>query len=183
MISFILLKVKCWLAFYLDVLTSFMIYTTVVIVIELSKIYPASTSGLVISNVLQLLVFLQWTVRMSGEVREKMTSIRQVTYYGNAVKQEAPALIKSNRPSSNWPERGVINFEDVILKYQEFGVAVLKGVTINIKTKEKIGIVGRTGSGKSTLLISLLRIVELSGGKILIDGVDVSKIGLKGYLK
>ncbi len=68
------------MAFYLDILTSFMIYSTVVIVIEYSlmKAYSASTCGLVISNVLQLLVFLQWAVRMFSEVREKMSSVKQV---------------------------------------------------------------------------------------------------------
>ena len=57
-----------------------MIYTTVIIVIEyaLLKEYSASTSGLVISNVLQLLVFLQWTIRMFSEVREKLSSVKQV---------------------------------------------------------------------------------------------------------
>jgi ABC-type multidrug transport system fused ATPase/permease subunit len=39
--------------------------------------------------------------------------------------------------------------------------------------------VGRTGSGKSTLLISLLRIVEAAEGQIIIDGIDIGKIGLK----
>jgi ABC-type multidrug transport system fused ATPase/permease subunit len=168
------------MAFYLDVLTSFMIYTTVVIIVQLAqRPYLASTCGLVLSNVLQLLVFLQWTVRMIGEVREKMTSIRQVTYYGNAVRLEAPPVINSHRPPKDWPTEGHIKFKDVVLKYQEFGVAVLKGVSINIKPKEKIGIVGRTGSGKSTLLISLLRIVEAAEGEIIIDDFDVAKFGLK----
>jgi ABC-type multidrug transport system fused ATPase/permease subunit len=116
---------------------------------------------------------------MIGEVREKMTSIRQVTYYGNAVKLEALPIIDNNRPPENWPTEGNIKFKEVVLKYQEFGVAVLKGVNINIKPKEKIGIVGRTGSGKSTLLISLLRIVELAEGEIIIDNLDVAKLGLK----
>jgi ABC-type multidrug transport system fused ATPase/permease subunit len=171
--------VKCWSAFYLDVLVSCVIYTAMVVVVELRLEYPAATCGLVISNVLQLLVFLQWTVRMFGEVRDKLASVKQVSYYGNSVEQEPPHIIESNRPRENWPERGNIRFSNIVLKYHEFGVAVLKSVSINIKPREKVGIVGRTGSGKSTLLISLLRIVESSEGQITIDGVDISKIGLR----
>ena len=171
----ILLKV----AFYLDILTSFIIYTAVIVVVEVYSQYSASTCGLVLSNVLQLLVFLQWAVRMFGEVREKMGSVKQVSYYGNSVKQESASIIEENRPKKDWPENGNIIFDQVVLKYQEFGVAVLKGVSLNIKPQEKIGIVGRTGSGKSTLLISLLRIVEAAEGRIIIDGIDVSKIGLQ----
>ncbi len=159
-------------------LISLVIYTAVVVVVETSDRYPASTSGLVVSSVLQLLVIFQWTFRMFGEMKEKSTSIKQVTYYGNCVKQEAAHVIESARPAKEWPQRGGIKFNNVVLKYQDFGVCVLKGVTLNIKPNEKIGIVGRTGSGKSTLLISLLRIVELSGGEIVIDGWDISRMGL-----
>jgi ABC-type multidrug transport system fused ATPase/permease subunit len=171
--------VKCWSAFYLDILVSFVIYCAIIIVVELRFEYPAATSGLVISNVLQLLVFLQWTVRMFGEVRDKLASVKQVSYYGNSVEQEPPHIIESNRPPENWPQKGNIRYSNIVLKYHEFGVAVLKSVSINIKPKEKIGIVGRTGSGKSTLLISLLRIVESCEGQIIIDGIDISKIGLR----
>lgn len=171
--------IKCWSAFYIDILVSFVIYTTIVVVVELRKEYPAATAGLVISNVLQLLVFLQWTIRMIGEMRDKLASVKQVSYYGNSIEQEPPHIIESNRPPEDWPSRGNIHFSKIVLKYHELGVAVLKSVSLNIKPREKVGIVGRTGSGKSTLLISLLRIVESSEGQITIDGIDISKIGLR----
>ena len=150
-----------------------------IIIIELVDKYTPSAAGLVLTHVLQLLVYLQWSIRMFGDVHEKLASVKQVSYYGNSVKQEAPDIIESNRPDETWPQNGHISFEQIILRYQEFGVDVLKNVTIDIKPKEKIGIVGRTGSGKSSLLISLLRIVELSSGRIVIDGIDLAKIGLK----
>lgn len=55
---------------------------------------------------------------------------------------------------------------------------VLKGITFSVKPLEKIGIVGRTGAGKSSLTLSLFRIIEAAGGKIVIDGIEISTIGL-----
>lgn len=50
---------------------------------------------------------------------------------------------------------------------------------MEINPREKIGVVGRTGAGKSSLMLVLFRIVELDEGKIFIDDIDISKIGLK----
>ena len=55
---------------------------------------------------------------------------------------------------------------------------VLKGITLSINGGEKVGVVGRTGSGKSTLIQVFFRLVEPTGGKIIIDGIDISILGL-----
>ena len=51
-------------------------------------------------------------------------------------------------------------------------------MNINIKGGEKVGIVGRTGAGKSTLANALTRIVEICGGKISFDGIDINTVNL-----
>jgi ATP-binding cassette, subfamily C (CFTR/MRP), member 1 len=56
---------------------------------------------------------------------------------------------------------------------------VLDEVNVTIAAKEKVGIVGRTGAGKSSLVTAILRLVELDGGRVMIDGVDASTIGLR----
>jgi ABC-type multidrug transport system fused ATPase/permease subunit len=64
------------------------------------------------------------------------------------------------------------------MRYRPDTELVLKGVNFAVRSGEKIGIVGRTGSGKSTVCLSLFRLIEAAGGRILIDDVDVSKVGL-----
>ncbi|KAJ3019986.1 Multidrug resistance-associated protein 1 [Thoreauomyces humboldtii] len=172
------MSVRSFQALYLDVLSSFVIYfTALLIVLAVPRTDLPSIAGLALSNALQMLVFVQWTVRMWGEVQSQMSSVGQLDYYSH-VKSEAPAIIADRPVPKLWPDQGDIRFTDVVLRYKEGGVDVLKNINLHIKSTEKIGIVGRTGSGKSTLLTALLRIVEIAQGSIVIDGVDLSTIGL-----
>ncbi len=69
-------------------------------------------------------------------------------------------------------------FDSYQVKYRKELENVLRGISVEIKPGEKIGIVGRTGAGKSSLTLALFRILEYSEGTIPIDGVDIKKIGL-----
>ena len=55
---------------------------------------------------------------------------------------------------------------------------ILSDVSFSLQPSEFIYLIGATGSGKSSMIVSLLRLVELDGGSIIIDGMDISKIGL-----
>src|SRR5262245_6986501 len=69
---------------------------------------------------------------------------------------------------------GRISFEDVHFGYgRETGV--LQGFSLTVRPGEKIGLVGRSGAGKSTVVNLLLRFFDLEGGRILIDGHDISQ--------
>ena len=64
------------------------------------------------------------------------------------------------------------------VRYRPNTPLVLKGITLSIQGGEKIGVVGRTGSGKSTMIQVFFRLVEPTGGKIIIDGIDICMLGL-----
>lgn len=68
-------------------------------------------------------------------------------------------------------------------RYSPAGDKVLDGVNFSISAQEKIGVVGRTGAGKSSLVNCLFRLFEVSGGKILVDGFDISKVELRSLRK
>lgn len=81
--------------------------------------------------------------------------------------------------AEDWPSHGAVRFDHYSMRYREGLDLVLKDVTVDIQAKEKIGVVGRTGAGKSSLTMALFRVIEPTSGTILIDDVDITKIGLR----
>jgi len=133
--------------------------------------------GLSISYALGITQTLNWMVRMTAEFENAIVAVERCKDYADT-DPEAPTVIETNRPAASWPMEGRIVFNNVKMSYRPGLPLVLNGFTADIAPKEKIGIVGRTGAGKSSLLLALMRIVELYDGSIVIDGIDISKIGL-----
>ncbi|KAG8145850.1 hypothetical protein E2320_012309 [Naja naja] len=77
-----------------------------------------------------------------------------------------------------WPQEGRVEFRGYGLRYRSDMDPVLRDVSVVVRGGEKVGIVGRTGAGKSSLMLGLFRIKEAAEGEILIDGVNIARIGL-----
>jgi ATP-binding cassette, subfamily B, multidrug efflux pump len=71
--------------------------------------------------------------------------------------------------------RGEVRFENVRFGYGE-PEPVIDRFTLTVRPGEKIGLIGRSGAGKSTLVNLLLRFYDTDGGRILIDGHDISRM-------
>jgi ATP-binding cassette subfamily C (CFTR/MRP) protein 1 len=165
-----------WLATRLDIIGTLLVFTVGILVVTSRFNIDPSTGGLVLSYILSIVQMIQFTVRQLAEVENNMNSTERIHYYGTELEEEAPLHLGDVQPS--WPEKGEIHFDNVQMRYRDGLPLVLQGLDMHVKAGEKIGVVGRTGAGKSSIMSTLFRLVELSGGRITIDGLDISTIGL-----
>ena len=75
--------------------------------------------------------------------------------------------------------QGNIRFQHVDFIYPHTGIEALKNFNLEIRKGEKVAIVGRTGSGKSTIAQLLLRMYDVTNGKIELDGIDIRELDLR----
>ncbi|MEM1357741.1 MAG: ABC transporter ATP-binding protein [Bacteroidota bacterium] len=74
--------------------------------------------------------------------------------------------------------KGDIRFENVSFTYPDTGIQAVKDLNFTLKAGEKLAIIGRTGSGKTTVADLLVRMYDVTSGRILIDGKDIREQGL-----
>ncbi|XP_075699212.1 ATP-binding cassette sub-family C member 2 [Rhinoderma darwinii] len=165
-----------WLAIRLEFVGNLTVFFAALFAVLARGTVDSGTVGLSISSALNITQTLNWLVRMTSELETNIVAVERVDEY---IKVENEAeWVTQERPPEDWPDKGVVQFVDYKARYRSELDLVLHGISCTVNSMEKVGIVGRTGAGKSSLTNCLFRIIEADGGKILIDGLDVSSIGL-----
>ncbi|CAF1117338.1 unnamed protein product [Didymodactylos carnosus] len=166
-----------WLAFRLEAIANLLTLLTSLFGVLMRNQLSAGTVGLTITYAMQTAQSLNFIVRVTSEIETNIVSVERINEYSQ-LETEAPWEIQDSKPPSNWPSNGEIQFVHLSTRYREGLELVLNDLTIDVQAGEKIGIIGRTGSGKSSLCIALFRMVEPTQGKIIIDNIDITQIGL-----
>ncbi|XP_043705047.1 ABC transporter C family member 3-like [Telopea speciosissima] len=165
-----------WLCFRMDMLASITYAISLVFLISLSKgVLSPGVMGLIVAYGLSF--SLHGVIWDFSSLENKIISIERILQY-TCITSEPPLLVEEDRPSCEWPLQGKIDIIDLQVRYAPHLPLVLRGITCTFPGGMNIGIVGRTGSGKSTLVQALFRMLEPATGQILIDGINISKIGL-----
>uniref|UniRef100_A0A8U7M362 Multidrug resistance-associated protein 4 n=1 Tax=Corvus moneduloides TaxID=1196302 RepID=A0A8U7M362_CORMO len=177
---FLFLTTSRWFAVRLDAICAIFVIVVAFGSLLLAKTLNAGQVGLALSYAITLMGTFQWGVRQSAEVENLMISVERAMEY-TELEKEAP-WETNKHPPTEWPNQGMIAFENVNFTYSLDGPLVLRHLSVLIKPKEKVGIVGRTGAGKSSLIAALFRLAEPEG-RIWIDKYLTSELGLHDLRK
>ena len=140
-----------------------------------------------------LVMMFTYTNSLTGRFNMLSQMFQQINRsFGEAhdltVALDEPRLVadEPGAPELAVPE-GAIDFSDIDFHYADASAddAVFRGFNLHIPAGQRVGLVGRSGSGKTTLTTLLLRLADLSGGSIQIDGQDiahVSQISLRQHI-
>lgn len=168
---------------------SALFYPTMMLLIGLSTILTIYIGGIQVMN----------GSITAGNIAEFIIYINQLTFpvtmlgWVTSLIQRAAASqkrinefldIPSDIQSTELNDReinGHLTFENVNFTYPDTGIEALKNLNFEIKAGEFVAIIGKTGSGKSTLANLMMRMYDVQGGSISVDGNDLKSLNLKNY--
>ena len=159
-----------------EAIANVMIFMTALFcIVERDNLRPG-LAALSLTYALNIIGSVVSVVRMACNLENICVALERIFEYTN-LPPEAEWNFQ-DKDLDNWPNCGKINFSQFQTCYRKGMEPVLNKIDLNIESQQKIGICGRTGAGKSSLTLSLFRLIEATNGQILIDDVDVSKLGL-----
>ncbi|XP_057725546.1 ABC transporter C family member 3-like [Arachis stenosperma] len=167
-----------WLCFRLDILSSIIFAFSLIFLISIPEGFiDPGLAGLSVTYGLNLTTINAWVIWSLCSLENNIISVERILQY-TSIPSEPPLVVEENRPDPSWPSHGEVNIHDLQVRYAPHLPLVLHGLTCTFRGGWRTGIVGRTGSGKTTLIQTLFRIVEPTAGEVVIDGINISSIGL-----
>jgi hypothetical protein len=157
---YILWCIQRWLALVLDLVVTVLAVIMMVLVVKLRSSVSSGYVRLAILNVINFSQSLAWIIRQWTSLETSIGAVSRLKNFTLSTPNEN--LVDENQPfSDSWPETGAIELKNLAASYTIAGPLVLKGINMSIKSREKIGICGRTGSGKSSLIMTLFHLLEI----------------------
>ncbi|KAJ2867314.1 hypothetical protein GGH94_000943 [Coemansia aciculifera] len=176
--DFILRSTRRWLGMRIGLASSMVSFSTAMFILLSIDSFNSGLAGFVLIYAVNFWTEAIVVVRRYSDLELSLNCVERAHQYMVIDQEAASTTLPENRPASEWPSTGALAVRDLVVGYTS-STPVLHAISFTVRHGEKIGIVGRTGAGKSTLSLALLRFIEATSGQILLDGVDISTLGLE----
>jgi len=125
-----------------------------------------------------VVTYLYWPVESLGWLLAEASNAAGATVRFFEVRDIPPAITDAPHPVALGAVRGELVLEGVRFRYPGAADDTLRGVDLVVRPGETLALVGATGSGKTTLTALVPRLYDVTGGRVLVDGVDVRDVAL-----
>lgn len=172
---YLLYCVQRWLNMILDLIVGGMAVLLVTIAIKTKGSVDPGMTGLALTNLVGFSQMLKQLITNWTLLETSMGALARIRSFTGSVETEN--LPGEEHPAPEyWPKFGGIEFRNVVASHKKAKKATLNDISIAIPPGTKLALVGRSGSGKSSLIAALLRLMDVSSGQIVIDGLDISTL-------
>ncbi|KAH8821942.1 ABC transporter-like protein [Xylogone sp. PMI_703] len=173
---YLLYMVQQWLALVMDFISLGLVLVVVGLTLKFKSSVSVGFTGVALVNIMSLGQNMKWVVLQWTKLETAIGAVSRIKSFEVTTASEN-LRSEVNQPPPNWPSTGSVEIKDLAISYHpETDKNVLENFNLSIRPGEKIGICGRSGSGKSSLVLALFRMIEISKGSIVIDGLDISTL-------
>ena len=146
---------------------------------------------MVMSNSLSvgmLLAFIAYKGQLTGRFAnlvEQVIQFKMMRLHLDRISDIALTPVEANREGTAYlsEPKGQLTLENISFSYGDDQPAILNNVNLTLDAGDSIAITGPSGAGKTTLMKIMLGLLQPTSGKILLDGKDITQLGLKNYRK
>lgn len=171
---YLLWSVQRWLQLVLDLLVAAVAVLLMTLVSQLRGTIQGASVGIALLNVVLFSQHIKLVIQFWTMLETHIGAVARIKNFAARTDREGSSSEKTKPPPS-WPAQGSMEFNSVYASYDSSRM-VLKNLTMSVQAGDKIGVCGRTGSGKSSLILAIFGMIELHGGSIIIDGIDISTL-------
>ncbi|KAL0059597.1 hypothetical protein AAF712_013648 [Marasmius tenuissimus] len=169
-----LFNTERWMPVRIDVLGA-LFSSSLAVYLVYSRDVDASTAGFSLNMAVTLTGAILYVLFIFNDLQVQANSLERIDGYLKIERE--PGASSTGEPPAYWPSSGELKIENLSARYSPGGPEVLHDLNFQVKSGERIGVVGRTGSGKSSLTLSLLRCIHTEGD-VFYDGLNTRTLNL-----